>query len=240
MSQADAVSTRPLPPGVSEAGFAARGRRLHRRPRRRQGAHLRRRPARVPRPVPARHLGRLHRLGGRHADHGGGDPGGAARRQRAQGAAVDARHRAQQRLRRARAARARLGDREPAQHEPRPRDQRGARLRGRRAGRALVRPLRGDQGRRPPADALDRRPRLGRRHRQHARPRRHLHALRRRHGDAVRDGGRARRTGRSCAPAWARCRATGPGTSTSAVWGRRPTSSSCSRTSGSSRRWASG
>ena len=35
-----------------------------------------------------------------------------------------------------------LGDREPPQHEPRARDQRGERVRGRRAGRALVRPLR--------------------------------------------------------------------------------------------------
>ena len=34
-----------------------------------------------------------------------------------------------------------LGDRQPAAHEPRARDQRGVRLRGRRAGRPLVRPL---------------------------------------------------------------------------------------------------
>ena len=50
----------------------------------------------------------------------------AAARQRAQGAAVDARPGPQQRLRRPGTARARLGDRQPAQHEPRARDQRGA------------------------------------------------------------------------------------------------------------------
>ncbi len=42
----------------------------------------------------------------------------------------------------------------------------------RRAGRALVRPLRGDPGRRAPADAVDRRHRLGQRDRQRARQRR--------------------------------------------------------------------
>ena len=60
------------------------------------------------------------------------------------------------------------------------------------------------------------------------------------HGHAVRHGGRARQRRRSCAPAWAPCPTTSPGTSTSAAWARRPTSSSCSPTSGSSRRWASG
>ena len=48
------------------------------------------------------------------------------------------------------------------QHEPRARARRRARLRGRRAGRALVRPLRGDRGGRARPDALDRGPRLGR------------------------------------------------------------------------------
>ena len=84
-----------------------------------------------------------------------------------------------------------LGDREPAAHEPRPGDQRGAGLRGGGAGRALVRPLRGHPGRRPPAHALHRRPGLGRRGGKHARPRGHLHAARRGHGGAVRDGGGA-------------------------------------------------
>ena len=90
------------------------------------------------------------------------------------------------------------------------------------------------------ADALLRRPGLGQRDRQHARPRLHLPALRRRLRRAVRHGGRARQRRAACAPAWARCRTTAPGTSTSAASGRRPTSSSCSPTSGSSRRWACG
>ena len=65
-------------------------------------------------------------------------------RQRARRAALDDLDRAQQRLRRLLAPSPRLGRREPAADEPRARDQRGARLRGRRAGRPLVRPLRGD------------------------------------------------------------------------------------------------
>ena len=69
------------------------------------------------------------------------------------------------------------------------------RLRGGRAGRALVRPLRGDQGRQPPSDAVGRRRRLGQRDRQHARQRHHLHALRRRHG--------------RCSAAWRSCSANG-------------------------------
>ena len=126
MSQADAVSTSPLPPGVTEAalsraldGFAAAlgaDRVLT------SDADLRE----FRDPFAHATWDDVHRLGGRHADDGGGDPGDPARRQRAQGAALDARQRAQQRLRRAGAARARLGDREPAQHEPRARDQRGA------------------------------------------------------------------------------------------------------------------
>ena len=146
----------------------------------------------VPRSVRVRHLGRVHGLGGREADDGGGHPGGLADRQRAQGAAVDARAGPQQRLRRPRAARARVGDRQPARHEPRARDQRGVRLRGRRARRALVRSLRRDPGGRPQAVALDRRPRLGQRDRQHARARRDVPAVRPGHGGAVRHGGRAR------------------------------------------------
>ena len=139
----------------------------------------------------------------------------------------------QQRLRRPRAAGAGLGHRQPAAHEPRARDRRGVRIRGRRARRALVRPLRGDPGRRPPAHALDRRSRLGQRRRQHARPRRHLHARTAPTCPRSAAWRSCSRTARSCAPGWARCPATGPGTSTSAASARRPTSSSCSRTSGS-------
>ena len=47
-------------------------------------------------------------------------------------------------------------------------------------------------------------------------------------------------TATCCARAWARCPATSRGTSTSAASGRRPTSCSCSPTTGSSRRWACG
>ena len=56
----------------------------------------------------------------------------------------------------------------------------------------------------------------------------------------MRHGGRPARTASSCAPAWARCRATRPGTPTSAASGRRPTRCSCSPTTASSRRWATG
>ena len=59
------------------------------------------------------------------------------------------------------------------------------------------------------------------------------------HGRAVRHGGRARQR-RRAGRAWARCRTTSRGTSTSAASGRRPISCSCSRTTGSSRRWACG
>ena len=62
----------------------------------------------------------------------------------------------EQRLRRAGPAAERLGDRQPAEDEPRARDRRGVRVRGRRAGRPLVRPLRRDQGRRAQADGLGR------------------------------------------------------------------------------------
>ena len=233
MSQADAVSTRPLPPGVSEAGFAraidAFTAALGADKVLSSDADLRefRDPfqhatwdaytaSAIVMPTTVEEIQEVLRVANEHKvplwTHGTGRNngyGGPAPRVQ------------------------RLGHREPAQHEPRPRDQRGARLRRRRAGRALVRPLRGDPGRRPPPDALDRRPRLGQRRRQHPRPRRHLHALRRRHGDAVRDGGRAGRRRRSCARAWARCPTTSPGTSTSAVSGRRPISSSCSPTTGS-------
>ena len=115
----------------------------------------------------------VHRVGGRDARDGRGGAGRRPDRQRAPDPAVDARPGPQQRLRRPRAAGEGLGHRQPAAHEPRARDRRGVRIRGRRARRALVRPLRGHPGRRPPAHALDRRSRLGQRRRQHARPRRH-------------------------------------------------------------------
>ncbi len=76
--------------------------------------------------------------------------------------------------------------------------------------------------------------------REHTRPRPHVSPAGARHGGAVRNGGRACRAASSCAPAWVRCREVARGTSTSAGSGRRPTSCSCSRTSASSRRWASG
>ncbi len=97
----------------------------------------------------------------------------------------------QQRLRRAGAATSRLGDPQPAAPEPRARGQRGVRVCGRRAGRPLVRPLRGCTGWRAQADGLGAGSRLGQRDRQHARPRRQLHAVRRPSGEPVRDGGRA-------------------------------------------------
>ena len=70
-------------------------------------------------------------------------------------------------------------------------------VRGRRAGRAVVRPLRRDPGRRAPAVAFDRRRRLGQRDRQHARSRRDVPAVRPGHGGAVRYGGGPRE--RRCA-----------------------------------------
>ena len=120
---------------------------------------------------------------------------------------------------------------QPAQHEPRPRDQRRARLRGRRAGRALVRPPR--RARRTAATTswsrsptsgggasvgnsldngvtyLNPRPGLPRRLRHGGRPRRRL-APAHRHGRA-----------------W---RATRPGTCTSAASARCSTRCSCSPT----------
>src|SRR5512133_2182987 len=125
MTQADAVSTSPLPPGVTEAalsraldGFtAALGAdrvltsdadlREFRDPFQHATWDTNTASA-VVMPTTVQEIQEILRVA------------------RTQGAAVDARHRAQQRLRRARAAGARLGDREPAQHEPRPRDQRGA------------------------------------------------------------------------------------------------------------------
>ena len=71
------------------------------------------------------------------------------------------------------------------------------RVRRRRAGRALVRPLRRDPRRRPQAVAVDRRSRLGQRDRQHARPRSDLPPVRPGHGGAVRHGGRARQRRRA-------------------------------------------
>ena len=121
-----------------------------------------------------------------------GGAGDCPHRERAPRSAVGHLAGSQQRLRRIVPARSGLGRREPAPNEPCPRDQRGARIRGGRAGRALVRSLRRDQGRRARADALLRRSRLGQRDRQHARPRLHLPALRRGYGGAVRHGGRAR------------------------------------------------
>ena len=132
-------------------------------------------------------------------DHGRGDPGDPARRERAQGAAVDARPGPQQRLRRPGAAvrgsvivSLRNMNRVLEINEE-------CALRRRRAGRALVRPLRARSRRAATSCALDRRPRLGQRHRQHARPRGHLPALRAGHGGAVRHGGRAARTATCCA-----------------------------------------
>ena len=145
-------------------------------------------------PFQVRDVRRLRGVGGRHADDASRRSRRSSDRQRDEGPAVAHRPGQEQRLRRRRAAGARLGDGLAPQHEPRPRDQRGARLRDRRAGRELVRPLRGDQGRRPQPRRLHRRHRLGRRRRQHARARRHLHALRRRPGLAVRVGGGARPT----------------------------------------------
>ena len=72
--------------------------------------------------------------------------------------------------------------------------------------------LRGDPGRRPQADALLHRPRLGQRDRQHARPRPHLHALRRRTSGCPAAWRWCSPTGSCCAPAWARCPATRAGT----------------------------
>ena len=131
-------------------------------------------------------------------------------------------------------ARLGLGDREPARDEQGARDRRGVRLRGRRAGRALVRPLRGDQGGRPQADAVDRRRRLGeRRSATRSTTASPTCPTAIDMGAAVRHGGRAaqrradaHRHGRDAA-------ATARGTSTSAASARRPTSCSCSRTSGS-------
>ena len=120
-----------------------------------------------------------------------------------QGPAVDLRAGPQQRLRRPRAARQGLDPRQPARDEPGARGRRGARLRGRRAGRALLRPARPPRGRRPRAVAVDPRHRLGQRRRQHARVRARLHALRRASGDLLRARGRARRTASSCEPGWA-------------------------------------
>ncbi len=149
----------------------------------------------VPRPVSAAYVGRVHGVGGRHADHRRGAPGDRPRRQRAQGAAVGARARAQQRLRRRRAESEGLGDREPAEDEPRARDRRGARVRRRRAGRPLVRPLRGIARRRAQAVAVVRGPWLGQRHRKLARQRRHVPPVRKRLRGPVRTGGRPRQRG---------------------------------------------
>ena len=137
-------------------------------------------------------MGRVRGVGRGDAGDGRGGPGGRPHRRPPRGAAVDARPGTQQRLRRPRSPCPRLGDRLPAEHESRARDQRGARLRRDRARGEVVRPVRGDQGRRPPPDAVDRGRRLGQRDRQHARPRDHVHALRRGLRPTVRHGGRAR------------------------------------------------
>ena len=107
-------------------------------------------------------------------------------------------------------------------------------------GRPLVRPVRRAAGGRPPPDGLDPRSRLGQRRRQHARERRDVSPDRLRHGGGVRHGDRAaerrgpedRHGSDAGQPRLARLQAQ-----------PRPlsrTRSSCSRTSGSSRRWASG
>ena len=125
-------------------------------------------------------------------------------------------------------------------HEPGPRDQRGARLRHRRARRELVRPARRHRGGRPRPRRLHRRHRLGRRRLEHARARPHLHAVQHRPGLALRLRGRpARRrpAAHRLRRAWTTTR---PGRCTSAASGRRPPSCSCSPTTASSRRWATG
>ena len=152
-------------------------------------------------------------------------------------AVVGARARAQQRLRRRRAEDEGLGDREPAEDEPRARDRRGARVRGRRARRALVRPLRGIARGRAQALALDARTSAGGASSETrwttASPTSRTAATSRPRAD-WRSSSPA---GNCCAPAWGRCPATSRGTCTSAGWARRSIRCSCSRTSGSSRRW---
>ena len=178
MSDTPDDSTRPLPPGVTEADLEQRARRVRRRDRRRQG-RKRRRVARglpgsrsrfpaPPRNVPSAvvsptsvedvqaivRIANEYRIPlwpisrGKNNGYGGAAP-------QVRGSVM-------------------LSFRE---HEPRPRDQRGARLRHRRAWRELVRPARSDQGRRARPRRLHRRHRLGRRRLEHARARAHLHAV---------------------------------------------------------------
>ena len=185
-------------------------------------------------------VGRVRRRGGRPAGDRRGDPGDRADRQRAPRADLDDVPGAQQRLRRQLASRPGLDRDEPAPDEPGPRDQRGARLCRRRAGRAVDGPVRGDHRAGFPADALDPGSRLGQRHRQRARPRHHLHALRRGLPDALRHGGRDRRR-RAAADRHGRdAGQPEPGTCTGGASGRRSTSCSCSPTSASWSRRACG
>ena len=229
-----------LPPGVSRT-VRRRARAFEPRSAR-QGADLRGRAARVPRPVPVR---------------------GVAPTTRPRRSSCRPRSR---RCRRSSASRTSSGSRSgrtgvgknngyggpaprvdgsvivsPAEHEQGARDRRGARLRRGRAGRPLVRPLRRDPGGRPQADGLDRRPRLGQRGRQ-LRSRTEPPTCRRRRTwhaycgmEVVLANGEVLRTGHgrdAGQPLLARLQARASA--------RRSTSSSCSRTSGSSRRWASG
>ena len=124
-----------LPPNVSEKNLSkaldglCSGRRRRARPDVRGGQ------GRVPGSVLVQELGRLRGCRGGAARDGRGDPGDRPDRQRAPGPAVGLGGRQEQRLRRLVSARPRLRRRQPAPDEPRARDQRGARLRGRRAGR---------------------------------------------------------------------------------------------------------
>ena len=140
------VWTRPVPPGITAASSRTRW-NAHGRARRGQGHHgeaeLRelRDPFQLRRPTTTRRRRSSCRRPSRRSRRSSR----IANERR--GPAVDPRPGPQQRLRRPRPARERLDDRLAAQHEPGARDQRGAGLRGRGAGRALVRPLRGDQAR---------------------------------------------------------------------------------------------
>ena len=153
-------------------------------------------------------LGRVHGVGGRHADDGRGGPGRRPDRQRAPGAALDARPGPQQRLRRPRPAGEGLGHRQPAPHEPRARDRRGARLRGRRARRPLVRPLRGHH-RRAATGSCSRSPTSAGAASSATRSTTASRTSRTGRTSWRRAEWRScSRTARSCAPAWARCPAT--------------------------------
>ena len=191
MTDLQAPKTRPLPPGLTEDELAGALDAFAGVVGAEHVITSDEAAGRVARPVRVRDLGRVHGLGRGDARDRRGDPGDRPDREPVQGAALDPLGRQEQRLRRPGAAGARLGDPQPPADEQGARDQRGVRLRGRRARRPLVRPLRRAAGGRPQADGLRAGSRLGQRDRQHARPRRQLHALRRPPGQPVRDGGRA-------------------------------------------------